>query len=94
MRYSVNEKYIQSISVNHTIVPFGAIWWNKFHPYNGYFKSILKFKWKYSWKSETWLVTDKLSQVTFEGMACLTVEMVQITEIYSYLHCEKIMHEL
>ena len=29
-------------------------------------------------------VTDKLDQVTFEVMACLTVKIVQITEIYPY----------
>ena len=37
-----------------------------------------------SWKSETCLVTDKLGKVTFEVMACLTVKMMQNTEIYPY----------
>ena len=42
-------------------------------------------------------VTDKLDQVTFGVMACLTVKMVQITEIYPcfhMLHSEKAMHPL
>ena len=29
-------------------------------------------------------ITDKLGKVTFEVMACLTVKMVQITEIFPY----------
>ena len=48
------------------------------------FEFILICEWRHSWKSETWLLTDKLDQVTSEVMACLTVKMMPIAEIYPY----------
>ena len=48
------------------------------------FEFILICEWRHSWKSETWLLTDKLDQVTLEVMACLTVKMMPIAEIYPY----------
>ena len=56
--------------------------------YHDNFEFILIFEWQHSWESEQALSqiswAGKLGQVASEVMACLTVKMMQIAEIYPY----------
>ena len=79
------QKYIPCNSVNHTIVPF---WCNMM----GYTSSEWSYKpwWlilNIFWYDNVLGMVKHVCQVTwFAVMACLTVKMVQITDIYPYFH--------